>query len=61
MGRSVYRTGGVHDKMIIHSLYGLSAPDPELIAIREAKVASLISQMGSKYLLTSQIQRKDKK
>ncbi len=61
MGKPIYRTGGVHTKMIIHSLYGLTAPDPTLTAIREAKVASLISQMGSKYLLTSQIQRKDKK
>jgi len=37
--------------MLIHSLYGLSAPPSKLVEIREKKIAKLKKEMGNKYLL----------
>ena len=43
--------------MIIDSLYGLSAPDPKLVANRAVKIAEQITQLGHKYLLSKPLPR----
>jgi hypothetical protein len=47
--------------MLIHSLYGLSAPSAKLVELREKKIAKLKKEMGSKYLLAININKKETK
>lgn len=46
--------------MLIFSLYGLSAPDPKLVLIRERKIKAMKVLMGDKWLLAKNIDKKVK-
>ena len=45
--------------MLIHSLYGLSAPPSKLVEIREKKILKLKKEMGNKYLLAVTYPKKE--
>jgi hypothetical protein len=47
--------------MLIHSLYGLSAPSAKLVELREKKIAKVKKEMGNKYLLAININKKETK
>ena len=47
--------------MLIHSLYGLSAPPTKLMEIRDKKIAKLKKEMGDKYILANLILKKETK
>lgn len=47
--------------MVIHSLYGLSAPSPLQADFIAKKVAICKEVMGDKWLLSTNVIRKDKK
>lgn len=42
---------------VIDNLYGIFKPDPAVVEARNKKVASLILQMGDKYLLAKPVQK----
>ena len=47
--------------MLIHSLYGLSAPPAKLVELREKKITKLKKEMGNKYLLAINYIKKETK
>jgi hypothetical protein len=42
-------------------VYGISAPSPKLVEIREKKIAKLKKEMGNKYLLAINYPKKETK